>query len=43
MRVEGLEPTLPEKPEPKSGASANFATLAFSITQLYLESKIRSS
>ena len=29
MRLIGLEPTRPEPPDPKSGASTNFATSAF--------------
>ena len=29
VRVIGLEPTRPKAPEPKSGASTNFATPAF--------------
>ncbi len=31
VRVIGLEPTRPEAPEPKSGASTNFATPAYQI------------
>ena len=29
MRIKGLEPSLLSEPEPKSGASANFAISAF--------------
>ena len=36
MRVEGLEPPRLAAPEPKSGASANFATPAFSAVNLTL-------
>ena len=31
VRVIGLEPTRPKAPEPKSGASTNFATPAYKI------------
>ena len=31
VRVIGLEPTRPKAPEPKSGASTNFATPACSV------------
>ena len=32
VRVIGLEPTRPKAPEPKSGASTNFATPANKLT-----------
>ena len=32
VRVIGLEPTRPKAPEPKSGASTNFATPAFGLS-----------
>ena len=32
VRVIGLEPTRPKAPEPKSGASTNFATPALEIS-----------
>ena len=39
VRVIGLEPTRPKAPEPKSGASTNFATPAF----LVINSKINKN
>ena len=36
VRVIGLEPTRPKAPEPKSGASTNFATPAFEIKTSFL-------
>ena len=35
MRVEGLEPPRLAAPEPKSGASTNFATPAFCYTTIH--------
>ena len=34
VRVIGLEPTRPKAPEPKSGASTNFATPAYKLTNI---------
>ena len=35
VRVIGLEPTRPKAPEPKSGASTNFATPAHELSISY--------
>ena len=47
MRVEGLEPPRLAAPEPKSGASTNFATPAFkriqSITREYYQKDTEDS
>ena len=40
VRLIGLEPTRPKSPDPKSGASANFATSAIRFAAAKVQNKV---